>query len=282
MNPTEERQIMKQDPPKAKPPKDRTGEMSFLDHLEELRWRIIKGLAGIGLGVIVAFIFGDFLVDVVILGPTRADFIVYEFLRMDAIDLTLQSRKLPGQFFTYWGTLIVFGAILGSPIFFYQMWSFIEPALEQSEKWKTRGNTVFITGFFLLGVCFGYFILVPFALQFFSQFQISASIHNDFDINEYFSSLTMWVISCGVIFQLPVLSYFLSRFGLLTPEFLRKYRRHAIVFCFIMSAFLTPPDPVSQVLISIPLILLFQLSVWVSKMGVKKRNKELEKAFSNN
>lgn len=281
MSTTEERQIMKQDPPEAKPPKDRTAEMSFLDHLEELRWRLIKGLAGIGVGVIVAFFFGDFLVDTVILGPTRSDFIVYELLRMDAIDLTLQSRKLPGQFFTYWGTLIVFGAVLGSPIFFYQMWAFIEPALEQTEKWKTRGHTVFITGFFLLGVCFGYFILVPFALQFFSQFQISASIHNDFDINEYFSSLTMWVISCGVIFQLPVLSYFLSRFGLLTPEFLRQYRRHAIVFCFIMSAFLTPPDPVSQVLISIPLILLFQLSVWVSKIGVRKRNKELEKAFGN-
>lgn len=281
MNPTEERQIMKNDPPKASKPKDRTADMAFLDHLEELRWRIIKGLGGIGIGIIIAFFFGDFLVDVVILGPTRADFIVYEFLGMDAIDLTLQSRKLPGQFFTYWGSLIVFGAIIGSPIFFYQMWAFIEPALESSEKWRTRGHTVFITGFFLLGVCFGYFILVPFALQFFSQFQISASIHNDFDINEYFSSLTMWVISCGIIFQLPVLSYFLSRFGLLTPEFLRKYRRHAIIFCFIMSAFLTPPDPVSQVLIAIPLILLFQLSVWVSKLGVRKRNKELEKAFGN-
>lgn len=281
MSTLEERQIIKEDPPKARSPKDRTAEMSFLDHLEELRWSLIKGLAGIGVGIIVAFFFGDFLVDVVILGPTRSDFMVYELLGMDAIDLTLQSRKLPGQFFTYWGTLIVFGAILGSPIFFYQMWSFIEPALEQSEKWKTRGHTVFITGFFLLGVAFGYFILVPFALQFFSQFQISASIHNDFDINEYFSSLTMWVISCGIIFQLPVLSYYLSRFGLLTPEFLRQYRRHAIVFCFIMSALLTPPDPVSQILIAIPLILLFQLSVWVSKIGVRKRNKELEKAFGN-
>ena len=278
---TEERQIMTEDLPKAKKPKDRTSSMSFLDHLEELRWRLIKALAGVGLGIIVAFFFGDFLVDKVMLGPTKSDFFVYQLLGIEAIDLTIQSRKLPGQFFTYWGTLIVFGAILGSPIFFYQTWSFIEPAMEKSEKWKSLGHTAFITFFFLLGVAFGYFVLVPFALQFFSQFQISDAIHNDFDINEYFSSLTMWVISCGIIFQLPVLSYFFSKFGLLTPEFLKQYRRHAIIMCFMLSAFLTPPDPVSQVLIAIPLILLFQLSVWISKFGVRQRNKELEQAFSD-
>lgn len=277
----EQRETMAEDPPEAKAPKDRTGNMSFLDHLEELRWRIIKGLAGIVVGITVAFFFGDFLVDKVMLGPTKSDFFVYRMLGMDAIDLTIQSRKLPGQFFTYWGTLIVFGAIIGSPIFFYQVWAFIEPAMGTSEKLKTFGHTVFITFFFLLGIAFGYFVLVPFALQFFSQFQISDAIHNDFDINEYFSSLTMWVVSCGFIFQLPVASYFLSKFGLITPEFLKQYRRHAIIFCFILSAFLTPPDPVSQVLIAIPLVLLFQLSVWISGLGVRKRNKELEKAFGN-
>lgn len=278
---TEERQIMTGDLPKAKKTKDRTANMSFLDHLEELRWRLIKGLAGIGVGIVIAFIFGDFLVAEVMLGPTQSDFLVYNVLGIDAIDLTIQSRKLPGQFFTYWGTLIVFGAILGSPIFFYQIWSFVEPAMEQTEKWKTFGHTVFISFFFLLGVAFGYFILVPFALQFFSQFQISDAIHNDFDINEYFSSLTMWVLSCGIIFQLPVLSYFFSKLGLLTPEFLKQYRRHAIISCFILSAFLTPPDPVSQILIAIPLIMLFQLSIWISKLGVRQRDKELERAFNN-
>lgn len=267
--------------PEAKAPDDRTADMAFLDHLEELRWRIIKGLGGIGIGIVIAFIFGDFFIDTVILGPTDADFIVYRLLGIEAIDLTLQSRKLPGQFFTYWGSLIVVGGIIGSPIFFYQLWAFIEPALERTEKWKTRGNTAFITFFFLLGVAFGYFVLVPFALQFFTQFQISTAIHNDFDINEYFSSVTMWVLSCGIIFQLPVLSYFLSKFGLLTPEFLRKYRRHAIIFCFVLSAFLTPPDPVSQILIAIPLILLFQLAVWMSKVAVRKRKKELDKAFGD-
>lgn len=262
-------------------PEDRTKDMAFLDHLEELRWRILKGLGGIGIGVLIAFIFGDFFIDVVILGPTDADFMVYKLLGIEAVDLTLQSRKLPGQFFTYWGTLIVLGGIIGSPILFYQLWAFIEPALETGEKWRTRGHTLFITSFFLLGVAFGYFVLVPFALQFFSQFQISTAIHNDFDINEYFSSLTMWVLSCGIIFQLPVLSYFLSKFGLLTPEFLVQYRRHAIIFCFVLSAFLTPPDPVSQILIAIPLVLLFQLSIWISRLAVRKRKKELDKAFGD-
>ncbi|TYP92782.1 Sec-independent protein translocase TatC [Fodinibius salinus] len=277
----QKREIMTGDPPQAEPPEDRTGNMSFLDHLEELRWRIIKGLGGIACGIIIAFFFGDFLVEHVMLGPTKSNFFVYKILGIDAIDLTIQSRKLPGQFFTYWGTLIVFGTIVGSPILFYQLWAFIEPAMESTAKWKTFGHTIFITFFFLLGIAFGYFVLVPFALQFFSQFQISDAIHNDFDINEYFSSLTMWVISCGIIFQLPVLSYFLSKFGLLTPDFLKQYRRHAIISCFILSAFLTPPDPVSQVLIAVPLILLFQLSVWVSRLGVRKRNKTLEKAFGN-
>jgi len=277
----EKRETMTKNPPAAKMPEDRTKDMAFLDHLEELRWRILKGLGGIGLGVVIAFIFGDFFIDVIILGPTNADFIVYDMLGIEAVDLVLQSRKLPGQFFTYWGTLIVIGGIIGCPILFYQLWAFIEPAMESGEKWKTRGHTLFITFFFLFGVAFGYFVLVPFALQFFSQFQISTSIHNDFDINEYFSSLTMWVLSCGIIFQLPVLSYFLSKFGLISPEFLRQYRRHAIIFCFVASAFLTPPDPVSQILVAIPLVLLYQLSIWISKLAVRKRKKELDKAFGD-
>lgn len=278
----ETRQIMKGDPPEAKAPADRTSDMSFLDHLEELRWRIIKGLLGLAAGIVVAFFFSNFLVNQVLLGPAKADFFVYKFLGIDAIDLTLQSRKLPGQFFTYWGTIVVVGAIMGSPFLFYQMWAFIEPAMEKAEKWKSRLNTLFITFFFMLGVSFGYFILVPFALQFFTQFQISDVIHNDFDINQYFSSLAMWVLSCGVIFQLPVVSYFLSKFGLLTPEFLRSYRRHFIIIALLLAAFLTPPDPVSQVMVAVPLALLYQLSIWISKMAVRKRKSELEEALGSN
>ncbi len=278
----EERQIMEENPPKAQPAPDRMADMSFLDHLEELRWRIIKGCIGFVVGIGLAFIFSDFLVNTVLLGPTKANFIVYQWLGIDAIDLTLQSRKLPGQFFAYWGTLFVMGIIIGAPLFIYQLWGFVEPAFDNSEKWKTKGHTLFITFFFLLGVSFGYFVLVPFALQFFSQFQMAGTgdiIRNDFDINAYFSSVTMWVLSCGVIFQLPVVSYFLSKFGLVTPEFLKKYRRHSLVGCFVASAVLTPPDPVSQILVAVPLILLYQLSIYVSKLGVRSREKSLRKAW---
>lgn len=273
---------MESKPPKATPASRTTDQMSFLDHLEELRWRIIKGSIGIVIGIIIAFIFDDFLVNTVLLGPTKGDFIVYQWLRIDAVDLTLQSRKLPGQFFAYWGALFVMGVIIGIPLFIYQLWGFVEPAFDSSGKWRTKGNTAFITFFFLLGVSFGYFILVPFALQFFSQFQMAETatiIRNDFDINAYFSSVSMWVLSCGIIFQLPVVSYFLSKFGLVTPEFLKKYRKHSLVGCFAISAFLTPPDPLSQILVAIPLILLYQLSIYVSKLGVRSREKSMKKAF---
>lgn len=279
----EERQIMKQDPPKAKKPKkDLTDNMSFLEHLEELRWRIIKGMVGILLGVIVAFVFSDFIIQKVILGPTRATFFMYDILRVDAVDMVLQSRRLPGQFFTYWGSLFVVGFIIGSPLFIFQLWAFIAPALETSEKFKTFISAFFITLFFLAGVAFGYLILVPFALQFFAQFEISEMVRNDFDINAYFSSLAMWVISCGIIFQIPVVSYSLSRIGILNPEFLRKYRRHAIVLCLVLSAMLTPPDPISQVLIAVPLTLLYEMSIWISKYANHKRQKELDKALARN
>ena len=276
-----ERQIIKGTPPKAQQPKDRTDQMSFLEHLEELRWRLIKGMIGVVVGIIGAFIFSDFIIDTLLLGPTRASFFMYDIIRVDAIDLTLQSRKLPGQFFTYWGMLFISGFIIGSPLFFYQIWAFIAPALEKQERWKTILTAFFITFFFGIGIVFGYLILVPFALQFFANFNISDSglVRNDFDINAYFSSLAMWVVSCGVIFQVPVLSYGLSKAGFLTPSFLRTYRKHAIILCLVMAAFLTPPDPISQILIAIPLTILYELAIGVSAIAVRQRKKELRRAF---
>jgi sec-independent protein translocase protein TatC len=276
------RSIMGKVLPKAKPPKeDPTNNMSFLDHLEELRWRILKGLVGVLFGVIVAFFFRDFIIQQFILGPARADFFMYQIMLIDAVDLSLISRRLPGQFFTYWGTLIVAGGIIGSPILIYQLWAFVEPALETGEKIKTFLNAMFINFFFLLGISFGYFILVPFAVQFFTQFIIDTVISNEFDINEYFTSVAMWTLACGVIFQIPVVSYYLSKVGLLTPEIMKAYRRHAIVAVMIVAAFLTPPDPVSQLMIAIPLLFLYQFAIFLSKVANKQRKRALEKAFGD-
>jgi sec-independent protein translocase protein TatC len=270
---------MKEPSSGAEAPLRRSDEMSFLDHLEELRWRIIKGVIGMVIGILIAFIFSHFLISEVLLGPTHTDFFMYKFFGISAKTLHLQSRRLPGQFFAYWGTLIVVGCIIGAPLFIYQLWAFIEPAFEKASKWKTQLNTLFITFFFILGVSFAYCILVPFALQFFVHFTISNNVQNLFDINAYFSAMSMWILSCGLVFQLPVISYFLSKFGVITPELLKKYWRHSIVVCFILAAFLTPPDPISQLIVAIPLILLYGLSIYVSKLGVRKRKKAMKRAM---
>lgn len=271
---TNARNIIDGVPPKAELPKLAI-EMSFLDHLEELRWRILKGLSGFLVGVVIAFIFSEFFIDEVLLGPAKASFFIYNWLGIDAVDLILQNRTLPGQFFSYWGTLFVVGLILGSPVFFYQIWSFIEPALESKEKQSSSLVVASITGMFTFGLLFGYLILTPFALQFFATFQLSEAVRNDFDITAYFSSLTMWTLSCGIIFQLPFVSYSLSKIGILTPEFMRKYRRIAIIVCFIGSALLTPPDPISQFLIALPLILLYEVGIFISKVTNDRRNRAI-------
>lgn len=275
LNFAQKRQIMKGDPPKAKPPKNEDAEMPFLDHLEEFRWRIIKGLVGIVLGIILALIFSHFVISEILLGPTHKSFFVYKILHIHAVDVILQSRKLPGQFFTYWGTLIVMGAIAGAPVFFYQLYAFIQPALGKHGKKRTRGLVFVISLLFIIGVAFGYLVLTPFALQFFAQFRISNTVENFFDVNQYFSSLAMWIMACGILFQLPMVTYFLTKIGLLTPEFLKKYRRHAIVVCFVLGAALTPPDPLSQALVAIPLVFLYELSIWISKVTARRREKEL-------
>jgi sec-independent protein translocase protein TatC len=272
---TQARQIMDRDLPTPKPPTLNMSEMSFLDHLEELRWRLIKGIIGIFVGVIIAFIFSDFLIDVILLGPAYADFFVYRWIGLEAVDMDLQNRNLPGQFFTYWGTMLLAGFIIGSPVLIYQLWKFIEPALESPEKKKTRFTVFNIIFLFLLGVSFGYMVLTPFAVQYFMQFQMSEAIRNDIDINAYFSIVSMWVLACGIIFQLPMVSYTLSKIGLLTPEFMIKYRRVAIILCFIIAAFVTPPDPVSQFLIAIPLLLLYQFSIYISKVVNRRRDRAI-------
>lgn len=262
-------------PPPAQAAKPRDVDMPFLDHLEELRWRIIKGLVGVLAGVIVAIIFSDWVMDVLLLGPTRKDFFMYRILGIDSIDIVLQSRRLPGQFFTFWGTMLALGAIAGSPVFFYQLWAFIEPALGDNAIRHTRMMAFSISFQFMLGIAFGYLILTPFALQFFMQFTISDFVRNDFDINDYFGSLTTWILASGAIFQLPVITWALSRIGLLTPEFMIKYRRHSIVIILVVAAVITPPDPISQILVAIPLTILYQFSILISRIAKRRRNKEI-------
>lgn len=259
--------------PKATLSTGHMNEMSFLDHLEDLRWTLIKAIAGVVMATIVCSFFKRWIIDVVLMGPTYPDFISYKILGLDAIDIYLQNRKIPGQFFADWGTVFMAGIVIGSPLVVYQLWRFIEPGLYPTEKQGLRYASVAATGFFSLGILFGYFIITPVALQYFAHYDISARVVNDFDLLEYFSMVTFWSFGIGVLFELPVVVYFLSQLGILTAERMRKSRRYVLIGVLIIGAFLTPPEPLSQILVAMPLFALYELSIYVVMLVERRRKK---------
>jgi len=255
---------------------DEKGVMSFLDHLEELRWTIIKALGGMLIATIACAFFSRWIIDTLLLGPTRTSFFMYDVLGINAEALELLNRTITGQFFADIGTIIVVGLILGSPITVYYVWKFIEPALYAHEKSGLRFASVFATFFFMLGIAFGYLILTPLALQFFANYTISENIVNQFDIMKYFSMVSFWALGTGLLFELPVVIYFLSKVGIVTPDLLRTYRKYALIVVLTVGAFLTPPDPISQVIVALPLLLLYEGSIYVSAFVNRRRRKELD------
>lgn len=233
-------------------------EMTFLDHLEELRWRIIYSLGGVVVGTIVAWIFIDFFVEQVLLLPAKQS------------GLKLQNLKPFGQLFVYFQVAVMLGIIFSFPNVVYQLWKFIAPALKQKEKRYIKWIVLFTTFCFISGVVFAYFVMLPLTLTFAAKFG-SASIENNFAIDEYLSIILSVILGAGLVFELPMLSFFLSSIGLLTPKLMRKYRRHSIVVIMILAAILTPgTDPVSQLLLAIPLVILYEISILVSKIFQKK------------
>lgn len=233
-------------------------EMTFLEHLEELRWRIIYALIGIVLGTIVAWIFIDFFIDQILLIPAKK------------ADFNLQNLRPFGQLFLYFEVAIIIGLIISLPNFVFQLWKFISPALRENEKKYISAIVVFTTVCFLIGVVFAYFVMLPLTLKFAAQFG-SQDIVNNFAIDEYFSIILSVILGAGLVFELPMLSFFLSKIGILTPSIMRKYRRHSIITILILAALLTPgTDPVSQVLLAIPLVFLYEISILVSKIFQKK------------
>jgi len=233
-------------------------EMTFLEHLEELRWRIIWSLLGVFLGMIVSFFFIDFLVNNVLLKP--------------AIDskLDLQNLQPFGQFFLYFQVAIVAGVILSLPNLFYQIWSFVAPALRENEKKYVFWIIAYSTLCFLLGIAFAYFVMLPLSLSVAAQFG-SKAIKNQIAIDEYMSIIISILLASGLIFELPMVSFFLSKLGILKAAYMKKYRRHAIVVILFLAAILTPgTDPVSQIVLAVPLLVLYEISILVSKFAQKK------------
>lgn len=250
-------------------------EMSFLDHLEELRWTLFKAIGGVLAAVIVCSFFSDWILREVLLGPTRADFFMYRALGMDAESLQLLNRTITGQFFAHLGVIVAVGLVVGSPIVVYFMWKFVEPALYAHEKEGLRFASAFATFFFVLGIAFGYLILTPLALQFFQGYQIGEQIVNEFDITKYFSMITFWAFGTGVLFELPVAVYFLAKLGVVSTETLRKYRKYALLVVIILGAFFTPPDPISQIIVAVPLLLLYELSIFIAVFTERRQKKRL-------
>ncbi|HLT47250.1 MAG TPA: twin-arginine translocase subunit TatC [Rubricoccaceae bacterium] len=253
------------------------GEMPFLDHLEELRWRILKALGGVALCTVACLFFAEWVVDRLLLGPTHAAFFTYHLLGMDAVDVALQNRTITGQFFAYFGTVLATGLVLGSPVVIYQLWRFVEPGLYPEERRGLRFVAVYATFFFVLGIAFGYCVLTPLALQFFAQFTISDAIVNEFDITKYFSMVLTWSFGAGLLFELPVVVFFLAKLGIATPAALRKGRKYALIVILVVAAVLTPPDPVSQIIMAIPLLILYELSIWQAGLVERRREREAQR-----
>ncbi len=254
-------------------------EMGFLDHLEELRKTLFIGIGGILGATIILSFFSTWIIDVLLLGPAQSDFFIYELMGIEAKTLQMQNRVLTGQFFVHIGVILSVGMVVGSPIFIYSLWRFIEPGLYKNEKKGLRFAAVFATFFFMLGIAFGYLIITPMAIQFFSSYQISEMIVNDFDITKYFTMVTFWSLGTGILFELPVVIYFLAKLGIATPETLRRSRKYALLGCLIIGAFFTPPDPFSQILVAMPLLLLYEASILVAAYVQKKQEKELREAL---
>ena len=231
---------------------DSASEMAFLDHLEELRWRIIKSLLAIIIGSAVSFGYIDWILEIM-LKPTLAT----------SHPITLQVLTVQGMFLIKWFIAFISGFILAMPIVVYQTWRFVTPGLKINEKRYALPVVMFSCVSFIIGVSFGYLILIPFSLEFFSGMSADL-VENNFSITYYFSFLTWLLLGSGLVFQLPVLSLFLSAIGILTPPFMRHFRRHAVVTILILSSFITPPDPVSMLMMAIPLMVLYEISIGVS------------------
>lgn len=262
--------------------------MSFLDHLEELRWHILRSFIAILVFAIIVFLAKTIVFHHIILAPSRPDFITYRFLCkiseilhssvlcITELPFTIQSRKMTGQFTMHISSSIVIGFICAFPYVFWEIWRFVKPALYSKEKKIARGAVFFVSLLFLSGILFGYYVVSPLSINFLANYQLDPSIINQFDITSYVTIVSMLVLTCGIMFQLPIVVYFLSKAGIVTPSIMRKYRRHALIGTLIISAIITPPDVISQLLISMPLFLLYEVSIYISKLVVKKEMTEMK------
>jgi sec-independent protein translocase protein TatC len=261
-------------------------EMSFLQHLEELRWHIIRSVLAIVFFMVIAFIFKNILFNKIILGPKSPEFITNrllcqlgEYLKTATLcintkPLNLINIKMTGQFTTHVTVAMVAGLILAFPIITWEFWQFFKPALKPGEAKYAKGAVTAASGLFFVGVLFGYFMLAPLSIHFLSSYEVDPSVVNQINIRSYIGLLTSICLATGLVFELPIIAFFLTKIGILTPTFMRKYRRHSIVVIFIVAAIITPPDIFSQTLVAIPLLLLYEVSIFISGRVIKQKERD--------
>ena len=267
---------------KLKAPKNNE-EMSFLEHLEELRWHLVRASAAVVIGAIFVFINVKFIMDQILFAPKHPDFFTNRAFawvarRFDSPDLAINTKPfeiinidMSGQFTTHLSIALVGGIILSIPYIFWEFWRFIKPALYEKERKHATGAVFFSTLLFMLGILFGYYLVVPLTTHFFGSYQVSAEVANQINLTSYISSVTTVILGSGIIFELPIIIYFLSKVGLISAGFLINYRKHAYILLLLLAAIITPPDIFSMLLVSGPLIALYELGVILSKRIEKKR-----------
>lgn len=274
-------------------------EMSFLEHLEELRWHIIRSVVAIVAFMFVAFAFKSLLFDTILIAPSRPEFITNrllcqfgqylhdawntenpDILCINNNDFQLISIKMAGQITTHIIVALVAGLILAFPFVIREFWSFFKPALHSNEAKHARGAVLASTLLFFTGILFGYFVLAPLSIHFLTSYQVSETVANQINIRSYIGTLTSVCFATGVVFELPIIAFFLTKIGVITPAFMRKYRKHAIVVIFILAAIITPPDVFSQTLVAIPLLILYEISIFISAGVMRSKQKKHDEFMS--
>lgn len=261
-------------------------QMAFVDHIEELRWHIIRAILAILIATVYCFFNIEWIFTNIILGPTQNDFISYQYLNklgellhIDALKLKdmsiqFQNTELSGQFMMSFSVSFMMGLILAFPVVFWELWKFIRPALKASELKYARGIVFWSSLLFFIGVLFAYYIIAPFTINFFANYQLSPQFKNIITITNYYDTMSDLIMGMGLVFELPVIVYFLSRIGILTPKLMRDKRRYAILIIFFLAVIISPPDWFSCWLIALPLMLLFEISIGISDRANKARMKK--------
>lgn len=254
--------------------------MSFLNHLEELRWRLVKSSIAILVFATLIFIYTEWIVNTIFLSLTKDDAPIFQFICWafgvcdNEIPIDMQNVEFTAQFGINLMLAIVGGIVVAFPFIFFQIWSFVKPGLKANELKTVRGIVWFVSILFFIGIAFGYFVIAPLTVNFYANWQLAESIENNITIGSFLKTIIYTVFFTGLLFLLPVVIFIFSKLGIITPAWLRKYRKHAFVAVLILAAIITPPDVFTQIIVTIPIMLLYELGVFLSRIVEKKRDRD--------